>query len=88
MNAKLKPLLEWIVLIAVAVALGLALAWLPVEKSTVQLGFLVIGGSLLVYTIYLSFQLSKLSDDPDDVDMSNWPAGPEDETSATLEVRQ
>ena len=86
MKSKLKPLLEWIVLIALAGALGLALAWLPVEKSTVQLGFLVVGGSLLVYTIFLSFQLSKLSDDDDDLDMSNWPAC-DDEIPAGLEVK-
>jgi hypothetical protein len=86
MNAKLKSLLEWIVLIVLAGALGLGLAWLPVEKSTVQLGFLVVGGLGLAYVFYLVLQLSKTSDD-DDFDMSNWPAGPDDETSANLEVK-
>jgi hypothetical protein len=87
MSAKLKPLFEWIVPSAVAVGLGLGLAKLPVEKSTIQLGFLVVGGLGLAYVLYLVFQLSKLSDDPDDLDMSNWPADPDDETSLNLEVK-
>jgi hypothetical protein len=87
MNVKLKPLLEWVVLIALAGALGLGLTILPVEKSTVQLGFLVVGGLGLAYVVYLVFQLSKLSDDPDDFDMSNWPADPDDEPSGVLEVK-
>jgi hypothetical protein len=86
MNAKLKPLLEWIVLIALAGALGLGLTLLPVEKSIVQLGLLVVGGLGLAYVMYLVFQLSKLSDDADDLDMSNWPAA-DDETSVSLEVK-
>jgi hypothetical protein len=87
MSAKLKPLFEWIVLSAVAVGLGLGLAKLPVEKSIIQFGFLVVGGLGLAYVLYLVFQLSKLSDDPDDLDMSNWPADPDDETSLNLEVK-
>lgn len=86
MNAELKPLLEWIVLIALAGALGLGLRWLPVDKSTIQLGLLVVGGLGLAYVFYLLSQLSKTSDD-DDFDMSNWPAGPDDETSANFEVK-
>jgi hypothetical protein len=87
MSAKLKPLFEWIVLSAVAVGLGLGLAKLPVEKSIIQFGFLVVGGLGLAYVFYLVFQLSKTSDD-DDFDMSNWPAGPDDhETPANLEVK-
>lgn len=86
MNTKLKPLLEWIVLIALAGALGLGLTWLPVEKSTIQLGFLVVGGLGLAYSFFLVFQLSKISDD-DDFDMSDWPAGPDDESLANLEVK-
>jgi hypothetical protein len=85
MNAKLKPLLEWVALTALAIVLGLGLAWLPVEKSTVQIGFLVVGVLGLAYVFYLVFQLSKMSDD--DFDMGNWPAGPDDETSANLEVK-
>jgi hypothetical protein len=86
MKSKLKPLLEWVALTALAIVLGLGLAWLPVEKSTVQIGFLVVGGLGLAYVFYLVFQLSKTSDD-DDFDMSNWPAGPDDETPANLEVK-
>jgi hypothetical protein len=86
MNAKRKPLLEWIPLIALAGALGLGLTWLPVEKSTVQLGFLIVGGLGLVYVFYLVFQLSKTSDD-DDFDMSNWPAAGDDESATKLEVK-
>jgi hypothetical protein len=85
MKSKLKPLLEWIVLIALAGALGLGLTLLPVEKFTIQLGFLVVGGLGLVYVFYLVFQLSKTSDD--DLDMSNWPAAGDDEISANLEVK-
>jgi hypothetical protein len=84
MNAKLKPWLEWIALMVIAVGIGLGLAWLPVEKSTVQMGFLVIGGLGLAYVFYLVFQLSKASDD---FDMSNWPADPDDEPSVSLEVK-
>jgi hypothetical protein len=87
MNAKLKPLLEWIVLIALAGAFGLGLTWLPVDKSTIQLGLLVVGGLGLAYVFYLVSQLSKTSDEEDDFDMSNWPAGPDDETSANFEVK-
>jgi hypothetical protein len=83
--SKLKPLLEWIALIALAGAFSLGLAWLPVEKSTVQIGFLVVGGLGMAYVFYLVFQLSKISDD-DDFDMSNWPADPDEETSS-LEVK-
>jgi hypothetical protein len=86
MKSKLKPLLEWVALTALAIVLGLGLAWLPVEKSAVQIGFLVVGGLGLAYVFYLVFQLSKTSDD-DDFEMSNWPAGPDDETSANLEVK-
>jgi hypothetical protein len=86
MKSMLKPLLEWVAMTALAIVLGLGLAWLPVEKSTIQLGFLVVGGLGLAYVFYLVFQLSKTSDD-DDFDMSNWPAGPDDETSANLEVK-
>jgi hypothetical protein len=85
MKSMLKPLLEWVALTALAIVLGLGLAWLPVEKSAVQIGFLVVGGLGLAYIFYLVFQLSKMSDD--DFDMSNWPAGPDDETSANLEVK-
>jgi hypothetical protein len=83
MISKLKPLLEWIIMIALAGALGLGLTWLPVEKSTIQMGFLIVGGLGLAYVFYLVFQLSKTSDD--DFDMSNWPAGPDEETSVNLE---
>jgi hypothetical protein len=87
MKSMLKPLLKWIVLIALAGALGLGLTLLPVEKSTIQIGFLVVGGLGLAYVFYLVSQLSKMSDEEDDLDMSNWPAGPDDETSANLEVK-
>jgi hypothetical protein len=87
MNTKLKPLFEWTVLIVLAGALGLGLTWLPVEKSTIQIGFLVVGGLGLAYLLYLVFQLSKLSDDPDDFDMSNWPADPDGDPSGVLEVK-
>jgi hypothetical protein len=87
MKSKLKPLLEWVALTALAGALGLGLTLLPVEKSTIQLGFLVVGGLGMAYVFYLVFQLSKTSDD-DDFDMSNWPVGPDDhETPANLEVK-
>ena len=85
MKAKLKPLLEWIALIALAIGLGLGLSWLPVEKSLIQLGFLVFGGLGIAYVFYLVLQLSKISDD--DLDMSNWPAAPEDEFVASLEAK-
>jgi hypothetical protein len=87
MKSMLKPLLEWIVLIALAGALGLGFTLLPVEKSTIQIGFLVVGGLGLAYVFYLVSQLSKMSDEEDDLDMSNWPAGPDDETSTKLEVK-
>jgi threonine/homoserine/homoserine lactone efflux protein len=84
MNAKLKPLLEWVALVVCAVAVGLGLAWLPLEKSIVQLGLLLVGGALLAYVFYLVIQLSKLSDD--DIDMSNWPDAPDDD-QMPLEVK-
>jgi hypothetical protein len=74
-----KVLLEWIALIALAVGLGLGVAWLPLEGSVKDIGILVIGASLLIWTVYVAMLAYRTmwSDVNDD-----------DETSAGLDVRQ
>ena len=81
MKFKLKPLLEWIILAVCAVAGGLGLAWLPLEKSVKDIGILVIGSTLLVWAIYVATVAYRTIWS----DVNGWD---DDEPSASLEVRQ
>jgi hypothetical protein len=81
MNAKLKPLLEWIVLITLGTGAGLGLAWLPLERPVKDIGILVIGSALLTWTVYMAIIAYRTMWS----DINDWD---DDETSASLEVRQ
>jgi hypothetical protein len=81
MKSKLKPLLEWIALIALGVGAGLGLAWLPLERSVKDIGLLVIGSALLVWTVYMAIIAYRTMWS----DVNDWD---DDENLASLEVRQ
>jgi hypothetical protein len=80
MKSKLKPLLEWIVLITLGVGAGLGLAWLPLERPVKDMGLLVIGSALLIWTVYvaiIAYQTMWF-------DINDWD---DDENLAWLEVK-
>jgi hypothetical protein len=81
MKSKLKPLLEWIALIALGVGAGSGLAWLPLERSVKDIGLLVIGSALLVWTVYMAIIAYRTMWS----DVNDWD---DDENLASLEVRQ
>jgi hypothetical protein len=84
MKNWLKPLLEWIILIALGVGAGLGLAWLPLEKSVKDIGILVIGSAFLIWTVYVAtIAYRTMWSNVNDWD-SDWN---NDETSAKLEVK-
>ena len=86
MKSKLKLLLEWVALTALSIVLGLGLAWLPLEKSVKDIGLLVIGSALLAWTIYVATVAYRtMWSDVNGWDDNDWN---DDETSASLEVRQ
>lgn len=81
MLTKFKPLLEWVALTALAIVLGLGLAWLPIEKSVKDIGLLVIGSALLIWTVYVATTAYRTMWS----DVSDWD---DDETSASLEAQR
>ena len=85
MKSKLKPLLEWAALVVCGVAVGLGLAWLPLEKSVKDIGLLVIGSALLAWTIYVATVAYRtMWSDVNGWDDNDWD---DDEISASLEVK-
>ncbi len=81
MLTKFKPLLEWVALTALAIVLGLGLAWLSIEKSVKDIGLLVIGSALLIWTVYVATTAYRTMWS----DVSDWD---DDETSASLEAQR
>jgi hypothetical protein len=81
MKNWLKPLFEWIVLSVCALAAGLGLAWLPLEKSVKDIGILVFCGVVLVWALFVGARAYRtIWSDENDWD--------DEATSASLEVRQ
>ena len=81
MLTKFKPLLEWVALTALAIVLGLGLAWLSIEKSVKDIGLLVIGSALLIWTVYVATIAYRTMWS----DVNDWG---DDETSASLEAQR